>query len=646
MPFHFSPSAADGSSGGNRTPAGAPFRARVESTPRKGANRLEATPNRALTIVSVLPRPGLPFRFETAIADQVTNATMIKPISADLSARSAYSCRPRSGESSPVAETAGPLRSILDAMRSEFLLDLFRERENPGVAILDHLVDTLHASFAISARLESDDGSGRGLTAIVGRIPGSRPLHDPGRVLRESRQLRASFGDTTRFTTGGDRDGSNWLVSVPVYRSAATGRRLVSSRLILGGRLDHLPASLGTSPGSVFGALETSAAWIEAALLRGDSSPAVTSELDSELWTLLKDLEGLSPFDPQFPGVVAASRGMIAVLDTVKKIASSDAAVLIVGESGTGKEVIAQAVHRESKRSSGPFVTENCAACPENLMESEFFGVQKGAFTGASTSRAGVFERANHGTLFLDEIADLDLSLQVKLLRVLQEREVRRVGGRKQIPVDFRLISATNRQLDEDVLHKRFRLDLLYRLEIVRIRIPPLRERIEDIPHLAFHFLSLHASRLGRETPPHLTAEALGALLRYWWPGNVRELENEMARALAFGYDSIMPKHLSDKVKASYLGCEDEKSPAQICDFYEAERDLLGALISAAIRYANGNRASAAKMLNMPKTSFYRRIRRYGIDAEKARSTYAPISRVLSRYRFLDQSPAGRTRED
>lgn len=564
---------------------------------------------------------------------------MIKPISADLSARTAYSPRARSERSSPAPPNSpDPLRPILRSLRSELLLDIIQKSGDPAVAILDHLVETLGASYAVSARMESEAPCDCRRPAILGRIAGRRPLSSPERLLLKSRQLRSIVGEEARFTTGGAREGSNWIASIPVHRSVAPDQRARSSHLVLGGRLDHLPASLGVSPGPVLGALESAAAWIEEATLRaGPPRAAVAEEVDSELWKMLGNMEGPSPVDPQFPGIIAASRGMLEVLMTVRRIAGKPMNVLIVGESGTGKEVVAKAIHQHSERSAGPFVTENCAACPANLMESEFFGVQKGAFTGASASRAGVFERAHRGTLFLDEIGELDPSLQVKLLRVLQEREVRRVGGNKQISVDFRLVSATNRPLDEDVLRKRFRNDLLYRIDVVRIEIPPLRERCEDIPHLARHFLSLHSSTLGREAPPRITAEALGFLLRYWWPGNVRELENEMARALAFGHDVIMPDQLSEKIKASEFGEADDEGPDPICDFYEAERDLLGAIIAAAVRYAKGNRAGAAKLLNMPKTSFYRRLRRYGLDPERLRATYAPISRVLSRYRFLER---------
>ncbi|HEY1127874.1 MAG TPA: sigma-54 dependent transcriptional regulator [Roseateles sp.] len=232
-----------------------------------------------------------------------------------------------------------------------------------------------------------------------------------------------------------------------------------------------------------------------------------------------------------------------AVLQLIERVAPSTAPVMIGGDSGTGKELIARHIHTLSRR-TGPFLAINCGAITEHLAESELFGHEAGAFTGAQGRREGWFEAANHGTLFLDEIGDLPLSLQVKLLRVLQEREVVRLGSRKAVPVDVRLVTATNVDLGEAVSAGHFRLDLFYRLNIVQLRLPPLRERLADIEPLAKHFLTLYSKRLGLPEP-RLGEAALDALLAYDWPGNIRELENVIHFALlvASGQE-IRPEHL------------------------------------------------------------------------------------------------------
>lgn len=228
---------------------------------------------------------------------------------------------------------------------------------------------------------------------------------------------------------------------------------------------------------------------------------------------------------------IAESPAMKLVSEMVAQVAEARATVLITGESGVGKEVVAKAIHRLSPRSDKPFVAVSCAALPETLLESELFGYEKGAFTGAQSSKLGRFEAANDGTLFLDEIGEIPLSIQVKLLRVLQEREVERLGGSKPVRVDVRLVAATNRDLQTAVDEGIFRLDLLYRLQVIEVKVPPLRERLEDILPLAEHFLEKFASENGRERM-RLSQEALEVMLGYAWPGNVRELENTVERAV------------------------------------------------------------------------------------------------------------------
>jgi transcriptional regulator with GAF, ATPase, and Fis domain len=239
------------------------------------------------------------------------------------------------------------------------------------------------------------------------------------------------------------------------------------------------------------------------------------------------------------------------VVELIGQVAESRATVLITGESGSGKEVVAKAIHAASGRSGDSFIAVSCAALPETLLESELFGYEKGAFTGAQTSKAGRFELAHGGTLFLDEIGEIPISIQVKLLRVLQEREFERLGGQKPVKVDVRLITATNRDLHQAVDDGTFRIDLLYRLQVVEIAVPSLRERIEDILPLAHHFALKFANDNGRE-PLDIDEDARAALLAHTWPGNVRELENTIERAVVLapkGVQTISSKMLPRAVQ-------------------------------------------------------------------------------------------------
>lgn len=300
--------------------------------------------------------------------------------------------------------------------------------------------------------------------------------------------------------------------------------------------------------------------------------------------------------------LVTVDPTMQRVLALVDRVAVRDLPVLVTGESGTGKELIARRLHRHSARREGPFVAVNCAALPESLAESELFGHEKGAFTGAEKDRTGRFEEANGGTLFLDEIGDLPLSLQAKLLRALEDGAVRRVGGRKDIPVSVRLIAATNRDLAQAMEAGQFRRDLYYRLAVVRIELPPLRERIGDIPVLARHFLTSLAARHGIPTC-ELTPEALAALERYPWPGNVRELRNVLERALVVR--AGMP------ITARELDLPLPASPVAGIPLDRESRDREALL--EALRRADGNRERAAELLGISVRTLYYRLRRHGI---------------------------------
>ncbi|MBX3115449.1 MAG: sigma-54-dependent Fis family transcriptional regulator [Fimbriimonadaceae bacterium] len=250
---------------------------------------------------------------------------------------------------------------------------------------------------------------------------------------------------------------------------------------------------------------------------------------------------------------IAESPAMKEILEMVQQVADSRATVLVTGESGTGKEVIARLIHTYSNRNENPFVAISCAALPETLLESELFGHEKGAFTGADSAKAGRFELADTGTFFLDEVGDIPMPIQIKLLRVLQEREFERLGATKPTRVDVRLVTATNRDLQEAVDDGLFRLDLLYRLQVVEIHLPPLRERVEDIKPLCEHFLAKYSEENGRSLAT-VSDDALAALVNYTWPGNVRELENTMERATVMAKadeTEMLVKHLPSKMQTA-----------------------------------------------------------------------------------------------
>jgi len=308
------------------------------------------------------------------------------------------------------------------------------------------------------------------------------------------------------------------------------------------------------------------------------------------------------------PGLIASSAEMAQVLDLVGRVAPTDATVLIRGESGTGKEIIAKALHHASQRAAGRFVAINCGALPEPLLESEIFGHVKGAFTGAGSNKKGLFEEAHGGTLFLDEIGEMTPGLQVKLLRALQSGEVRPVGSTQVITVDARVVAATNRDLEPMIRQGSFREDLFYRLNVIPIVLPPLRDRREDIPLLAEHFLARFAQRQGRVL--RLSAGATERLLRYAWPGNVRELENAMERLAILARDeAIEPGDLPPHIGAGLaLGTAPGLAAEQT--LAEAER---AHIIQILERYG-GNHSRAAEALGIGRTTLWRKLKDYGIE--------------------------------
>ncbi len=308
--------------------------------------------------------------------------------------------------------------------------------------------------------------------------------------------------------------------------------------------------------------------------------------------------------------------GKTAVMEEVRalirRVATTDARVLVSGESGTGKELVAVAIHGLSQRSRGPFVRINCAAIPRDLIESEMFGHEKGSFTGATKQRRGKFELASGGTLFLDEVGDLSPEAQAKLLRAIEAGEIERVGGSELIPVDVRIVAATNHDLQTEVEEGRFREDLFFRLHVMPIRIPPLRQRKDDIPLLLAHFIQLYRSRHGLR-PPHFTESAVNALRAYDWPGNVRELANAIERLMILYPDravdaddigSVLPR----LKLGTYVTQAEGGSLSELLESYERQ------LIKGALDSSAGNIAEAARRLSTDRPNLYRRMKRLGVQ--------------------------------
>ena len=329
-------------------------------------------------------------------------------------------------------------------------------------------------------------------------------------------------------------------------------------------------------------------------------------DLETELRRIYEDLH--------VEGIVGRSREILEVLDIVHRVAPTNATVLLRGESGVGKEVFARAIHFLSPRAGKPFIAVNCGAIPENLLEAELFGYEKGAFTGAYTTRKGKFELANGGTLFLDEIAELPLHLQVKLLRVLQEKEIERLGGTKPIKVDVRIIAATNRDLESMVKEGKFREDLYYRLNVVPIFIPPLRERKEDIPVLVQHFLERFKKEYNKEVK--LSHEVLDAFMEYEWRGNVRELQNVLERMVILDTDGVLtredlpPELRKEPKRPTNKGAHTDGKTESIWD---VERRL----IEEALEKSGYVIKKAAELLGMTPRQVSYRIQKYGIKLPK-----------------------------
>ena len=316
--------------------------------------------------------------------------------------------------------------------------------------------------------------------------------------------------------------------------------------------------------------------------------------------------------------IVGRSYAIRAVTDKIERVAKTPARVLISGENGTGKELVARAIHQQSQRADGPFVEVNCAAIPSELIESELFGHMKGSFTGAVADRAGKFEQADGGTLFLDEVGDMSMAAQAKVLRVLQDGVVTRIGGSKPVQVDVRVLAATNKNLSDEIAAGRFREDLFYRLNVVPIHVPPVRERREDIPLLVAHFLDQLTHREGI-APRAITADAVQRLQQLDWPGNVRELRNTIERLLILASG---PRITAEDV-ARLVGERDPEqaglgSLLECKTFEEFKHAAERAFLLAKLRELDWNVSETARALDMPRSNLYKKIERYGLTRETA----------------------------
>ncbi len=335
-------------------------------------------------------------------------------------------------------------------------------------------------------------------------------------------------------------------------------------------------------------------------------------DLTQEVQVLRDEISSLV----QTERIVGNSAAMQEVYKTVGKVAKSDATVLITGESGTGKELVAEALHYNSTRRSGPLVKVSCAALPETLLEAELFGHEKGSFTGAMAMRKGRFELADKGTIFLDEIGEMSLATQTKLLRVLQERRIERIGSAIPIKVDIRVICATNKDLQKQVEQQKFRDDLFYRLNVINIHMPALRDRKEDIPALVEHFLAKHRYSASAQ-PATISEEALKRLMEYDWPGNVRKLENVVERAVVLSRGQIITSRelpFGEHEGGDHDEEGGEEVSAEKSFFKKSVAQFEKDLIMKALRDAGGNRSKAAEMLGIYRRLLYAKIKEYGLE--------------------------------
>jgi len=374
---------------------------------------------------------------------------------------------------------------------------------------------------------------------------------------------------------------------------------------------------------SGFGTLETAVEAVREGAFDYISKPFNVNEVIATARRALKGRDAGAPAAvllkeySEASGLIGHSHKMIELYKQIALVAPSRSTVLITGESGTGKELVAQALHRNSPRAAGAFVAVNCGAITETLLESELFGHVKGSFTGATADKRGLFEEANNGTIFLDEIGEISLAVQVKLLRVLQEGEMRRVGSARSARVDVRVLAATNRDLEQEVKEGRFREDLFYRLSVVALRVPPLRERTEDLSLLAAHALRQAREAGARGTT--ISEEALAALNHYDWPGNVRELENTIAHAALYARGNVitteeLPARIRDRTRTNEVESKSQSLFKDLPSLDELERRY----VIHVLQNVGGSRTRAAEVLGIDRRTLYRMAERFGINLKES----------------------------
>ena len=379
----------------------------------------------------------------------------------------------------------------------------------------------------------------------------------------------------------------------------------------------HLPVIVMTAYGTVETAVEAMKAGASDYVLKPFSLEEIRLIVRKELQvqSLIEENRSLREAlgkRYEFRNIVARSAAMQEVLATVARVAPTNSTVLLGGESGVGKDLIARAIHQHSRRASGPFVKINCTAIPENLLESELFGYEKGAFTGATTSKPGKFELADKGTIFLDEVGDVPPAIQVKLLGVLQERQFERLGSNKILKVDVRLVAATNRDLRAALEQGTFREDLYYRLNVVPISIPPLREHKEDIPYLVEHFIEKFSQQSGKQIRG-ITPEALERLMGFHWPGNVREVENIIERAVAFTSSEVL--QIGD-IRLDVLPSKLTAAPLTFLPEGMTLEQWEDEMIRESLRRSNNNKSQAARLLGLSRNALRYRLSKMGMPEE------------------------------
>jgi two-component system response regulator AtoC len=373
----------------------------------------------------------------------------------------------------------------------------------------------------------------------------------------------------------------------------------------------QLPFIIMTAYGSVDVAVEAMKAGVTDFITKPFEPQAVVAMLRQVIEHNQIVDRGYSPRKRVHHGLITRSPRLLRVVEQARRVASVDTPVLLLGESGSGKEVMARFIHEQGMRRQKPFMAVNCGAIPSELLESEFFGHEAGAFTGATQRRVGIFELAEDGTVFLDEVGEMPPHLQVKLLRALQQREIRRVGGSSHIPIHARLVTATNRAMQEALATGAMREDFYYRIAVVTIELPPLRDRTEDIPDLAQGMIA-HFAALAKRKAPTLDPLSLDMLLAYRWPGNVRELENVIERAIVLAEDCIRPEHLGISVSIDFSAFEEAtKTLSELA--HEAVRDAEVEAINRALAATAGNKSRAAELLGVSYKTLLSKVKEYGL---------------------------------